>query len=149
MSHCNLWKLCRFVKVSDGPQTHILTILWLHKAAAQIHVPKRSQGFTPTQNMGRGFILCYKLLHNELSVSPIKWRDLLRVLCPVRKPVTSLDCILLKDKGLALVPRRGPEINSRACLWVLPRLRHRPQCWFTNHRLILFLRSCLETPKAG
>jgi hypothetical protein len=88
-------------------------------------------------------------LHNGLSISPIKWRCLLRVLCPVRRPVTTLDCILLKDKSLALAPTQGPEINSRACLWVLPRLRHRPQCWFINQRLILFLRSCLETPKAG
>jgi hypothetical protein len=46
-------------------------------------------------------------LHNELSISPINWRCLLRVLCPVRRPVTALDCILLKDKSLALVPRQG------------------------------------------
>jgi hypothetical protein len=25
------------------------------------------------------------------------WRCLLRVLCPVRRPVTTLDCALLKD----------------------------------------------------
>jgi hypothetical protein len=80
-------------------------------------------------------------LHNGLSVSPIRWGCLLRVLCPVRRPVTTLDCILQKDKSLALVPRQGPEINSRVCLWVLPRLCYRPQCWFTNQRLILFLRS--------
>jgi hypothetical protein len=88
-------------------------------------------------------------LHNGPSISPIKCRCLLRVLCPVRRPVTTLDCILLKDKILALVPRQGPEINSQACLWALPRLRHCSQCWFTNQRLIWFLRSCLETPKAG
>jgi hypothetical protein len=34
----------------------------------------------------------------------------------------------LKDKSLALVPRQGLEINSRACLWVLPILHHCPQC---------------------
>jgi hypothetical protein len=55
-------------------------------------------------------------LHSGLSVSPIKWRCLLRVLCPVRRPVTTLDCILLKDRSLALVSGQGPEINSRACL---------------------------------
>jgi hypothetical protein len=88
-------------------------------------------------------------LLNGLYISPIKCRCLLRVLCPVRKPVTDLVCILLKDKNLILVPRQGPEINSRAFLWVLPRLHHRTQRWFPNQRLILFLRSCLETPKAG
>jgi len=34
----------------------------------------------------------------------------------------------LKDKNLALAPSLGPEINSRACLWVSPRLRHLAQC---------------------
>jgi len=80
------------------------------------------------------------LLRNGLSDSPIRWRCLLRVLCPVRMPVTALDCILLKDRNLALAPRQGPEINS-------PSPRHHTQCWLTNHRLILHT-SCLETPKA-
>jgi hypothetical protein len=80
-------------------------------------------------------------LHIGLSIIPIKWRCLLKVWGPVRRPITTRDCILLKDKSLALVPRQGPEINSRACLWVLPRLRHCPQCWFTNQQLNLFLSS--------
>jgi hypothetical protein len=42
---------------------------------------------------------------------------LLRVLCPVRRPIT-LDCVLLKDKNIAVVPRQGPEISSQACLGV-------------------------------
>ena len=61
------------------------------------------------------------LLHNGLSDSPIRWRCLLRVLCPIRRPVRALDCVLLKDRTLDLAPRRCPEINFRACLWVLPR----------------------------
>jgi hypothetical protein len=65
------------------------------------------------------------------------------------RPVTALDCVLLKDKNLALVSRQGSEISSWACLWVLPRPRHHPQCWLTNQRLMLLLISCLETPKAG
>jgi hypothetical protein len=89
------------------------------------------------------------LLHNGLYDSPSRWRCLLRVLCTVRRPVTALDCVLLKDRNLALAPRQGPEISSRACLWVLPRPRHRTQCWLTNQRLILLRISYLETPKAG
>jgi hypothetical protein len=88
-------------------------------------------------------------LHNGLSISTIKWRCTLKVLCLVRRLITALDCILLMGKSLALVPRQGPEVNSRACLWVLPRLHHRLQCRFANQRLILFLKSYLETPKAG
>jgi hypothetical protein len=44
-------------------------------------------------------------LHNGLSVNLISWRCLHRVLCPVRSPVTTLDCTLLKNKNLTLVPR--------------------------------------------
>jgi len=88
-------------------------------------------------------------LRSGLSDSPIRWRCLLRVLCPVRRPVTALDCVLLKDRNLALAPRQGPEINYQACLRVLPRRRHHIQCWLTNQRLILLRISCLETHKAG
>jgi hypothetical protein len=112
-------------------------------------MPECTQGFTSTKDVGGGFILPSTLLHNGLFVSPIKWRCLLRVLCPVRRPVTTLDCILLRDRSLALVPRQGPRINYQACLRVLPRLRHCPQCWFVNQRIILFFSSCLETPNAG
>jgi hypothetical protein len=31
------------------------------------------------------------LLHNGLSDSPIMYRCLLRVLCPIRRPITTLD----------------------------------------------------------
>ena len=65
------------------------------------------------------------LLHSRLSSSPSRWRCLLRVLCPVWRPITALDWVMLKDRNLALAPRQGPEISSRACLWVSPRPRQR------------------------
>ena len=89
------------------------------------------------------------LLHNGLSDSPIRWRCLLRVLCPVRRPVTALVCVLLKDRNLALAPRQGPKINSWACLCMSPRTCNYIQHWLTNQCLILLHLSCLETPKAG
>ena len=88
------------------------------------------------------------LIHNGLSYNPIRWRCFLRGLCPIRRPVTALDYVLLKDRNLALAPRRGPGINSWARLWVSPRPRHHIQCWLTNQHLILRI-SCLETPKDG
>jgi hypothetical protein len=54
-----------------------------------------------------------------LLLSPIVHKCLLKVLCPVRRPITTLDCVLLKGNNRALVARSGPEINSRACLCVL------------------------------
>jgi len=44
------------------------------------------------------------------------WRYLLKVLCPVRRPVMTLVCVLLKDRNLAMAPGQGPKINSQACL---------------------------------
>ena len=85
------------------------------------------------------------LLHNGLSDSPIRWRCLLRVLCPVRRPVTALDCVLLKDINLALAPRQGTEINSRACLWVSPSPRHHIQCWLTLKIPNLARQRCLPS----
>ena len=88
-------------------------------------------------------------LHSGLSSSPNKWRCLLRVLCPVQRPVTTLDWILLKDKSFILVPGQGREINSQVCLRVFPRSRQLAQYWLISQRLSLFLISHLETPKAG
>jgi len=88
------------------------------------------------------------LLHSGLSDSPGRWRCLLRVLCPVRRPATALDCVLLKDRNLTLAPRQDPQISSRACLCVSPSPCHHIQCWLNNQHLILPI-SCLGTPKAG
>jgi len=74
-----------------------------------------------SQRMWVNFSSSAPLLYNGLSDSPNRWKCLLRVLCPVRRPVAALDCVLLKDRSLALTSRQGPEINSRACLWVSPR----------------------------
>ena len=89
------------------------------------------------------------LLQRGLSSSPSRWRCLLRVLCPVRRPVTTLNWVLLKVRNLALVPRLGPEINCRASLWVSPSPHHFAQCWLTNQRSSLFCMSHLETPRVG
>jgi hypothetical protein len=51
------------------------------------------------------------LLRNRLSSSLRKWRCLLRVLCLVSGPVTTLDWVMSKDKNFALMPRLGPEIE--------------------------------------
>jgi len=48
----------------------------------------------------------------RLLLNPTIYKCLLKVLCPVRRPITTLDCVLLKDKSWALVARSGPEINS-------------------------------------
>jgi hypothetical protein len=86
--------------------------------------------------------------HSGLSVNLIIWRCLRSVLCPVSSPVTTQNCILLKDRILTLVTRQGPEINFRACRWEFPRSCQIVRCPFPSQRLILFLKTYLENPKA-
>jgi len=81
-----------------------------------------------------------------LFLSPIIHKCLLKVLCPVSRPITTY-CVLLMDNNQALVARSGPEINSRACLCVLQGPRHHTRHWFSIQHFILFLIFCLETPR--
>ena len=120
------------------------------KEWAQICMTKWTQSHRLWKNVAWGFIL--------YSIPPAQWTvgepqsltiSSHRTFCPVRRPVTTLECVLLQDRNLAFVPIEGPEIYSRACLCVLPRPHHHTQSWLTNHSLILLLISCLETPKAG
>jgi hypothetical protein len=73
-------------------------------------------------------------------------RCFLRVLCPVSRPVTALDWVLLNNNRQALVARPGQEINSRACLWVLQGPCH-VRCCIPTQCCILLLICCLETPR--
>ena len=82
-----------------------------------------------------------------LSLSPTTYKCHLRVLCPVRRPMTTLDCVLLKDNNRALVDKSGLEINSCACLCPLQGSRHITKCWLSIQRLIFLLMFYLETPK--
>jgi hypothetical protein len=84
-----------------------------------------------------------------LLPSPIIYKCLLKALCPVKRPITTLDYVLLKDNNRTLVARSGPEVNSQACLCVLQRPRHNIRCWFSSQRYIFLLIFCLETPKKG
>ena len=52
-------------------------------------------------------------LQAGLLLSPITCRYLLKVLCPVSRPITTLDCVLLEDNNRAPVARLGSQINSR------------------------------------
>jgi len=89
------------------------------------------------------------LLHTGPLVSATKWRYLLRVLCPVRRPITTLDCFRLQDKNLVFVVRLGPTISFRACLCALQWPRHINKCWLSTRRFIFLFMFCLQTPKHG
>ena len=71
------------------------------------------------------------------------------MLCPIWRPMTTLDCVLLKDNNHALVAKLVLEINSWAYLCVLQGPGHITKCWLSIQRFIFLLMFCLETPKKG
>ena len=89
------------------------------------------------------------LLRKGMQLSLMKCRYFVKVLCPVRRPITTLDCFLWKDSSVVLTAGLGPEIIFWACLWVLIRLLHITICWLFIQCFIFFLVFCLETTKAG
>ena len=86
-------------------------------------------------------------LQVRLLFNPIIYRCLPKVLCPVSRPITTLDCVLLKDSYQAPVARLWPDINSQACLCVLQGSCHNARCCFSIRHFIFLLTFCLETPQ--
>ena len=131
--HINLWEPCYFAKVPDGPPRLILLMSSCSKKKEPRYACLCEAKASHSQRMwAEVSSSAPHLLHSGLSDSAVSSRCLLRVLCPVRRPLTALDCVRLKDRTLALAPRQRPEINSRACLWVSTRPHHDIQCWLTN-----------------
>ena len=88
-------------------------------------------------------------LQMGLFPSLIMHKCLLKVLCPVSRPITTLVWVLVKDNSQAPVARSGPKINSRACLCMLQGRCQNTRCCFPIQRCNFLLIFCLETPKKG
>jgi hypothetical protein len=89
-------------------------------------------------------------LQIRLILNPITYyRCLLKVLCPVSRPIITLDCVPLKDSNRVPVARLGSEINSWTCLCVLQGPRHNARCCFSIQHFVFLLIFCRETHKKG
>jgi hypothetical protein len=97
-----------------------------------------SQSLTLTKMWAEVSSSAPHVLQVGLLLNPIRYRCLLRVWCSVRRPKTTLHCVLLEDSNQAFVVGLGLEINSSARLWVLQGPRHSAKCWLSNQRLIFF-----------
>jgi hypothetical protein len=87
----------------------------------QTGVSDLSQGFTTTsEKYGLSFS---PLLHTsyikDCRLTPLNYRCLLRVLCPVKRPITTPDCVLLEESSLVLEVGLEFAINFRIFLRVL------------------------------
>ena len=86
------------------------------------------------------------LLHMGSLLNPIIYRCLRKVLCPASRPVTTLDCILLKDNNRAPAAIPRPDISSRASLCVLQGTR---QMLFLHPAFHLSSHNLPRDPKEG
>jgi hypothetical protein len=121
---------CEFTEVPDGPKLMLLISSGSKKKEPRYACLSKAKASHSQRMWAEVSSFTPHLLHIELSSSPSRRSCLLWVLCPVRRPVTALDWVLLKDRNLALIPGLDPEFNSRACLCVSPRPHRLVQCWF-------------------
>jgi hypothetical protein len=84
-----------------------------------------------------------------LLLSPITCRCLLKVLCLVSRPITALDCVLLKDDNRATVARMGPKINPEPASMYCRDHATFARCCFSIQHFVFLLIFCLETPEKG
>ena len=82
-----------------------------------------------------------------LLLSPITYKCLHMVLYPVRRPRTTLNCVLLNNNNQVLIACLGPQINPQACLCLLQGPHHNTKCWFSIHRFMFLLIFCVQTPR--
>jgi hypothetical protein len=137
------WQPCPFKKVPYRPQTLTSNVFRVQKEGSQINMSECRPGFTFTQNMGWGLLLC-STFPTQGTVCQSHYVCLLRVLCPLRRPETTLDCILLKDSSMVLATVRGPEINPRACIWGLVRPCDSIMCCSSSQHWIFLVILCLK-----
>jgi hypothetical protein len=134
--YTKLQEPCSFSRVPDGPYTWFPDILRVQKEGTQKCMSEWRQGLTLTQNVSSS---APHFLQVGLSLSPIIYKCLLKVLCPVRGPITTLGCVLLKDNNWTLVATSGSEINSRACLYVLQGPHNNTRCCFSIQCFIFYI----------
>jgi hypothetical protein len=137
---------CSFTKASDG-----YLVLWYPQGPKRrnpdVHVWVKPRPDTHTK-CGPRFPPQHHISY-KWGYHSAPYKCLLKVLCPVRRPIKTLDCVLLKDDNRALLASLGTEINFRACLCVPQGPHHSTKCWLSIQRFIFLLMFCLETPKEG
>jgi hypothetical protein len=94
------WEPCCFTKVPDCFQELDLIMSFdSKKKEPKVVRPSDATALHSHKTWAEVFSSALHLLHKGLSISPIMYRCFLKVLCPARRPVTTLDFVLLKDSS--------------------------------------------------
>ena len=140
---------CSFDKVPDGPTPSTLISSGSRKKEPRCICRSEAKASHSHKTCTEDSSSAPHFLQVGLSLDPITCRCRRRVLRLVSRPITALDCVLLKDNNWAPVARSGPEFNSRACLCVLQGPCHNARCWFFIQHFNFLLIFCLEPPIKG
>ena len=103
------------------PGLDTLNILWVQEKEPKYVRPSEAKASHSHKTWAEVSSSAPHLLHKGLLISPIKYNYLLMVLCPINRPITTLDCVLLKYNFLLFTVELRPAVRFRACFRVLTR----------------------------
>jgi hypothetical protein len=101
---------CSFSKVPDSRYASFPDILRVQKEDKASHSHKIWNEFSSSVP----HFLQVGLLH-----SPVIYKCLLKVLCSVRRPITTLDCVLLKDSENCLISIRNLKLSEKTNIFII------------------------------
>jgi len=130
---------CSFTIVPDGPYTKFPDILKVQKKGPKCVCLSKTKAWHSHKVYIEVSSSVPHFLEVGLLLSPITYKCLLMVLYPVRRPITTLNCVLLNDNNQAFIDWSGPEINSQDCLCVFQWPHHNTRCWFSIQHFMFLL----------
>jgi len=127
--------------VSDDFQDFICNILRVQEHEAKWECLSEATASHSHKTSAAVSFSAAQLLPEELSIYRNTQRCSFRVLCPVRRPVTAMQFVLLKDSNPFLSVGLGPKIYFQSSLWIRVRTSHTAICWLSIQLFILY-RAC-------
>jgi hypothetical protein len=143
-SYTSLKEPCSFTRVPDGPHTLMLTSSGFGKKeprCAGLSETKASHSHRTWTEVSSSVT---HFLQVGLLLNPITYRCLLRVLCLVRRPVMTLDWVLLKDSNQVFVAVLGHQmlVIHPACNLIIDILPRVPKGWLRPYKLLSGTAPC-------
>jgi len=110
---------CSFNKVPDGRYTSFPDILRVRKQETQMCTLSEAKA-TQSHKMWTEFSSSVPhFLQVGLLLSPILYKCLLKVLCSVRRPITTLESVLLRDNENCLISISNLKLSEKTNIFII------------------------------
>ena len=103
------------------PDLDTLNILWVHEKEPRCVRLSEAKASHSHKTLAAVSSSAPHLLHKWLLISFIKYKYLFMVLCPINRPITTLNCVLLKYNFLVFTVGLRSAISFRVCFRVPTR----------------------------